>query len=83
MSNDDLWAEIPRLDGAQQRALDHAMGWVGGEVHGVGIGATVDGDPCVVVYARSRLSVEVRELPTECEGIPVRIEESGDFDAGL
>lgn len=64
-------------DGDHAAALAAASSWVGGLVHGVGIGETPDGHPCVVVFA----DTPPEDLPDEVEGLPVRVEVSDQFDA--
>lgn len=79
MSDSDLHDEVPRLSEAERRAIGSAEHWVGGDVHGVGIGATAEGEPCVVVYVRSRDADAVTKLPERLEGMPVCIEVSEEF----
>ncbi len=66
-------------DGDHLAALATASSWVGGSVHGVGIGETTDGHPCVVVFADARPV----DLPDEVDGLPVRVEVSNQFDAAV
>ncbi|MBD8870183.1 hypothetical protein [Nocardioides donggukensis] len=80
--DDDLTAAVPRLDAESQRALGVAETWLGDDVQGVGIGATEAGDRCVVVHVLDPTSEQVRSLPEECEGLPVRIEPGDGFRAG-
>lgn len=79
MSESDLHAEVPHLSEAERRALDSAEHWVGGDVNGVGIGATAQGEPCVVVFVRTRESASVTALPERIEGLPVLIEVGEEF----
>lgn len=58
-------------------ALAEATSWVGGEVHGVGLGRTEDGAPCVVAY----VGAAAPDLPTEVRGVPVRVVDSGPIQA--
>ncbi|MGC1206855.1 MAG: hypothetical protein WA880_02750 [Ornithinimicrobium sp.] len=46
------------------------------EVHGVGIGATEDGEKCVVLFA-DRISADA--VPASLDGMPVRVHESDSF----
>ena len=77
--NDDLYAEVPSLDQRSRRALTVAEKWIGEGIAGVAIGATDDGEPAVVVYALDPASADVRSLPDECEGLPVRVETGDAF----
>lgn len=79
--NDDLHAAMPALDEASRRALDTAGDWVGGDIHGVAIGETQDGRPALVVYAFDAGSPTVQALPSECQGLPVRVETGDAFAA--
>jgi hypothetical protein len=81
MSSDDLWREVPAIDERSGRALAAAERWVGGEVHGVAIGRTEEGEACVVVYTTNPRSPQVQALPEECEGLPVRVQTGGAFRA--
>lgn len=81
MGDDELRAEVPVLDEQSRRALTSAEQWIGDGVQGVGIGATPDGAPCVVVYALAPQSDAVRALPERCEGLPVRVETGDSFTA--
>jgi hypothetical protein len=82
MSEDDeLHAGIPSLDNLSRRALSAAEEWIGGDIQGVAIGATDDGEPVVVVYALDPASAAVQALPQECEGLPVRVETGDAFRA--
>ncbi len=49
-----------------------------GEVHGVGVGATEDGERCVVLLADG-LPAEV--VPDRLDGLPVRVHDSDSFAA--
>jgi hypothetical protein len=82
MSSDELWSQVPEIDDQSRRALATAEGWVGDQVQGVAIGATDDGRPCVVVYTSDPTSVQVQQLPGQCEGLPVRVERTDNFSAG-
>lgn len=77
--DDDLYAEIPSLDDRSLRALSAARQWIGEDIQGVAIGATEDGDPAVVVYSLDPASAAVRSLPSEFEGLPVRVETGDAF----
>jgi hypothetical protein len=82
VDQDDLTGAIPRLDDRSQQALTAASTWVGGDVQGVAIGATEDGEPCVTVYVLDTQSETVAGLPSHCEGLPVRVESGDAFTAG-
>lgn len=82
MSEDDLSSAVPQLDERSVRALRAAEEWIGDDVQGVAIGSTGEGEPCVVVYALAPESERVRQLPSECEGLPVRVETGDAFEAG-
>ncbi len=68
---------LPGGDSAEATALGVASRWVGGPIHGVGIGRTDDDRSCVVVFAepghsRQSLSESLPEgLPETIEGLPV------------
>lgn len=81
MSEDDLYAEIPSIDERSRRALKVAEKWIGEGIAGVAIGAAEDGGPALVVYALDPASADVRSLPEECEGLPVRVETGDAFRA--
>lgn len=48
-------------------------------VHGYGIGLGEDGAPCMVLFADS-LSAD--QVPKSLDGLPVRVDGSGEFTAG-
>jgi len=81
MSEDDLRKAIPMLDEQSQRALAAAQQWIGTDVQGVAIGTMASGATCVVVYVLDPDSDEVRSLPRQCEGLPVRVEPGDQFTA--
>lgn len=81
MSEDDLWKAIPMLDAQSQRALATAEQWIGSDVQGVAIGTIDSGATCVFVYVLDPDSEQVRSLPSECEGLPVRVEPGDQFTA--
>lgn len=81
MTNDDLHAEIPRLDDQSARALEAAQAWLGGDVQGVAIGATDDGTPILIVYVLEPGSAAVQALPPTCEGLAVQVETGDAFTA--
>jgi hypothetical protein len=82
MSQENLSAQVPALDEQAQRALRVAEQWIGGDIHGVAIGATPEGAPAVVVYMLDGASEAARSLPDTCEGLPVRVETGDAFTAG-
>lgn len=49
------------------------------QVHGVGIGLGADGDPCVVLFTDN---LPADQVPDTLDGLPVRVEDSGEFTAG-
>lgn len=77
--DDDLNAEVPALDERSRHALTVAEKWIGKGIEGVAIGAAEDGGPAVVVYAVDPAAETVRDLPQECEGLPVRVETGDAF----
>lgn len=48
------------------------------EVHGVGLGATEDGEDCIVIFA-DRIPSDA--VPTTLDGLPVRVQDSDSFFA--
>ncbi|CAN5446165.1 hypothetical protein BH23ACT6_BH23ACT6_16100 [soil metagenome] len=48
-------------------------------VHGFGIGQGSDGTPCMVLFAEDLPADQVPEI---LDGLPVRVEGSGEFTAG-
>ncbi len=48
------------------------------EVHGVGLGATEDGENCVVIFA-DRIPTDA--VPDSLDGLPVRVQDSDSFFA--
>ncbi|MGB5952846.1 MAG: hypothetical protein WBG57_10105 [Ornithinimicrobium sp.] len=47
-------------------------------VHGVGIGLGADGGPCTVIFADD---LPADQVPETLDGLPVRVEPSGEFSA--
>ena len=50
-------------------------------VEGTGIGLDADGRPVIELYVERFTEALSRKAPTEVEGIPVRIVETGQFKA--
>ncbi|MGB5936847.1 MAG: hypothetical protein WBG76_13395 [Ornithinimicrobium sp.] len=48
-------------------------------VHGFGIGQGADGAPCMVLFADD---LPADQVPESLDGLPVRVEGSGEFTAG-
>jgi hypothetical protein len=75
---DALRAAVPTVPDEQQAvALEEAASWVGDGVVAVGLGATAEGEPCVVVHTQ----VPGVDLPSVVNGLPVRVELSGPVQA--
>jgi hypothetical protein len=81
MTDDDLQAEIPRLDDQSARALEAAQAWLGGDVQGVAIGTDDADTPVIIVYVREPGSATIQALPSTCEGLAVRVETGDAFTA--
>ncbi len=78
--NDDLWSAMPAVDERSRRAVEEASKLIGDKVQGVGIGATEDGDPCVVVYVDAARAASA-SLPERIEGLPVVVQPGDAFFA--
>lgn len=48
-------------------------------VHGFGVGQGADGSPCMVLFADD---LPADQVPESLDGLPVRVESSGEFTAG-
>lgn len=81
MSSDDLTSAIAQPSGREQRALQQAQQWVTGDVAGVGLGQTEDGEPCILVYLTRPGSAAATALPDAVEGLPVTVVPAEAFSA--
>jgi hypothetical protein len=49
------------------------------EVQGFGLGITDEGEPCVVLFSDG---IDPQRVPETLDGLPVRVDKPGPFDAG-
>jgi hypothetical protein len=63
-------------------AVASAVERFGHDVAGVGEGRTPEGSPCVVVMLAVDDPGLTARIPEDIDGIPVRVEVTGDFTAG-
>jgi hypothetical protein len=68
----------PRIRAAVASAVER----FGHDVAGIGEGRTAEGTPCVVVMLAADDPGLTARLPTDIDGVPVRVEVTGDFTAG-
>lgn len=69
------WTRVQRVFDAHRESLIAVPG-----VTGTAIG-TCDGEPCIRVFVAHASVLERNDIPGTLEGIPVKIEVSGVFDA--
>lgn len=51
------------------------------DVVGLGVGVSSQGQPCIVAFLRRLTSELEARIPSTIEGVPVEIEEVGEFEA--
>lgn len=69
--------EVPAMEPSPHDAtIRKAEAWLGGDVFAVGLGATQDGEPAVVVHASAHV-----DLPVRIDDLPVRVIVSDEFHA--
>lgn len=81
MDEEYFHAAVPQLSDRQRRALAEAEQWIGGNIQGVAIGATVEGSECVGAYVEESGGTQTRDLPATFQGVPVQIEPIGPIYA--
>ena len=80
MTARDNEPQMRRLRAIQARSENAILGVPG--VGGIGIGRTADGSgPAFIVYCVRRTAAVLTRVPSQLEGVPVRIVESGEFRA--
>jgi hypothetical protein len=79
---EDLHHAPSESDPHVRAAVAAAVERFGHDVSGVGEGRTDGGEPCVVIMLAADDPSLTARLPRDIEGVPVRVEVTGDFAAG-